>query len=152
IHRLCRVSAQANMHATILGDGRHFRTAVDPELGIFVAIANSCIGPFPQLVQPERNKQRGIKRFRYFDVPHGDGNVIDHEVPPPVTAATTGLSHAGAPDFTSLKMIESIKAWNDASMILADTPTVVHRSPFSSSLSISTRVTASVPPLRIRTR
>ena len=40
-------------------------------------------------------------------------------------------------------MIESIKAWNEASMILGDTPTVVQRSPCSSSLSISTRVTAS---------
>ena len=33
-----------------------------------------------------------------------------------------------------------------------ETPIVVQLSPFSSSLSISTRVTASVPPLRIRTR
>ena len=37
-------------------------------------------------------------------------------------------------------------------MMLGETPTVVQRSPVSSSLSISTRVTASVPPLRIRTR
>ena len=42
--------------------------------------------------------------------------------------------------------------WNEASMILGDTPTVVQCSPVSSSLSISTRVTASVPELRIRTR
>ena len=37
-------------------------------------------------------------------------------------------------------------------MMLGDTPMVVQRSPFSSSLSIKTRVTASVPALRIRTR
>ena len=37
-------------------------------------------------------------------------------------------------------------------MMLGETPTVVQCSPVSSSLSISTRVTASVPPLRIRTR
>ena len=49
-------------------------------------------------------------------------------------------------------MMESIKAWNEASMILADTPTVLQRSPCSSSLSISTRVTASVPELSMRTR
>ena len=60
--------------------------------------------------------------------------------------------YAGAPDLTSLVTIESISAWNDASMMLDDTPTVVQRSPVSSSLSISTRVTASVPELRIRTR
>ncbi len=37
-------------------------------------------------------------------------------------------------------------------MILGDTPIVVQCSPASSSLSISTRVTASVPALRMRTR
>ncbi len=37
-------------------------------------------------------------------------------------------------------------------MMFGDTPTVVQLSPFSSSLSIRTRVMASVPPLRIRTR
>jgi catechol 2,3-dioxygenase-like lactoylglutathione lyase family enzyme len=41
---------------------------------------------------------------------------------------------------------------NEASMIFGDTPTVVQRSPVSSLLSIRTRVTASVPPLRMRTR
>src|SRR5579864_5665978 len=61
-------------------------------------------------------------------------------------------THAGAPDFTSLYTTESISAWNEASMMFGDTPTVVQLSPASSSLSISTRVTASVPPLRIRTR
>jgi hypothetical protein len=60
--------------------------------------------------------------------------------------------HAGAPDFTSLYTIESISAWNEASMILGDTPIVVQRSPSSSSLSMRTRVTASVPALRMRTR
>src|SRR5450759_294154 len=48
-------------------------------------------------------------------------------------------SHAGAPDFTSLKIIESIKAWNEASMMLGETPTVVQRWPASSSLSNNTR-------------
>ena len=36
--------------------------------------------------------------------------------------------------------------------MFGETPIVVHLSPLSSSLSINTRVTASVPPLRIRTR
>ena len=52
-----------------------------------------------------------------IDVAYRDRDVIDH---------------AGAPDLTSLKMMESIKAWNEASMILGDTPTVVQRSPASS--------------------
>ena len=66
---------------------------------------------------------------------------------PPYEAA-----YVGAPARTSLYTIESISAWNEASMMLGETPTVVQRSPVSSSLSISTRVTASVPALRIRTR
>ena len=37
--------------------------------------------------------------------------------------------------------MESISAWNEASMILGETPTVVQRSPSSSRLSMSTRVT-----------
>ena len=36
-------------------------------------------------------------------------------------------------------------------MMLAETPTVDQRAPWLSALSIITRVTASVPPVRIRT-
>src|SRR5262245_66622869 len=71
-------------------------------------------------------------------IAHRNGDVVDHAACP----------HAGAADLTSLYMIESIRAWNEASMMLGDTPTVVQCSPASSSLSISTRVTASVPALR----
>ena len=47
-------------------------------------------------------------------------------------------------------MIESISAWNDASMILGETPTVVQLSPFSSWLSISTRVTVSMAVVKVK--
>src|SRR5207248_11480768 len=55
------------------------------------------------------------------------------------------------PSRISLKTIESDNAWKEASTILGDTPTVNQRSPLASRLSISTRVVAPVPPLRIRT-
>ena len=44
------------------------------------------------------------------------------------------------------------RAWKLASTMLAETPTVDQRRPWPSLLSISTRVTASVPPQVIRTR
>ena len=43
-------------------------------------------------------------------------------------------------------MIESVSAWNEASMMLGETPIVHQRSPDASPHSISTRVTASEPP------
>ena len=46
----------------------------------------------------------------------------------------------------------SCSAWKLASTMLAETPTVDQRRPCPSSLSISTRVTASVPPEVMRTR
>ena len=45
-----------------------------------------------------------------------------------------------------------MSAWKLASTIFAETPTVDQRCPSRSALSIITRVTASVPPLVIRTR
>src|SRR6266496_2902012 len=51
----------------------------------------------------------------------------------------------------SLKTIESDSAWNEASTILGDTPTVNQRLPLPSRLSTRTRVVAPVPPLRMRT-
>ena len=48
-------------------------------------------------------------------------------------------------------MMLSISAWNDASMMLSDTPTVHQRAPVASVDSIKTRVIAPVPPLRMRT-
>ena len=44
-----------------------------------------------------------------------------------------------------------MSAWNEASMMFGYTPTVVQRSPAPTPLSISTRVTASVPPWKMRT-
>ena len=48
-------------------------------------------------------------------------------------------------------MIESVSASNEASTIFADTPTVDQRLPLPSALSTMTRVTASVPLVRMRT-
>src|SRR5712671_756873 len=87
------------------------------------------------------------RRWRWLDRPQGPA--VEKTLPP---RKRGGKHHAGAPDFTSLYTMESISAWNEASMILGDTPMVVQRSPLSSSLSISTRVTAPVPALRMRTR
>lgn len=59
--------------------------------------------------------------------------------------------HGSAPLFRSLYVIESLSASNEASMMLGDTPTVNQRSPLPSPDSISTRVTASDPPWKMRT-
>src|SRR5690606_1610903 len=60
--------------------------------------------------------------------------------------------HAGAiPSRTSFQVIASSSASNEASTMLALTPTVDQRWPAVSSLSMMTRVTASVPPCVIRT-
>eukprot|EP01031_Cornospumella_fuschlensis_P015328 gene15328-18730_t len=60
--------------------------------------------------------------------------------------------HAGmsAVERISFQVMESSRAWNEASMMLGETPTVVQRAPVSSALSIKTRVMASVPPSRMR--
>ena len=59
---------------------------------------------------------------------------------------------ACAPARSSLYVMESIRASKLASMMLEETPTVNQRSPVAlSRLSTSTRVTASVPPVRMRT-
>src|SRR5262249_9629618 len=56
------------------------------------------------------------------------------------------------PSIQSLNIIESSKASKDASTMFGETPTVNQRRPaLRSRLSIRTRVTASVPPVRIRT-
>ena len=57
-----------------------------------------------------------------------------------------------APALTSLYVMASTSAWNEASMMLSETPTVDQRAPSASSNSTSTRVTASVPPWNTRTR
>lgn len=79
--------------------------------------------------------------------------------PPDLLYAVTGSGgvvknapQPGAPSFRSFQVMESISASKEASMMLGETPTVVQRSPVSSVLSIKTRVMASVPPLRMRTR
>ncbi len=70
----------------------------------------------------------------------------------PVTPLPPNPHAASAPARTSLKLILSSRASKLASMILGETPTVIQRSPVTvSSVSASTRVTASVPPVRMRT-
>ena len=49
-------------------------------------------------------------------------------------------AYAGAPDLTSLLTTESIYVWNEASMMLGDTPIVIQRSPSSFAHSISTSI------------
>ena len=58
---------------------------------------------------------------------------------------------AGAPSRSNFHWIASSSASNEASTILGDTPTVDQRRPSASSLSMMTRVTASVPPFVMRT-
>ncbi len=72
--------------------------------------------------------------------------------PLPAKAGRGKFGQAGALLFKSFQVIESTSAWNEASMMFGDTPTVVQLSPVSSFDSISTRVIAPVPPSRIRTR
>src|SRR5690606_30158540 len=65
---------------------------------------------------------------------------------------TFGSPARPKPSCQSLNEIESSRASKDASTIFGETPTVNQRCPVSlSRLSISTRVTASVPPVRMRT-
>ena len=59
--------------------------------------------------------------------------------------------HCAGPSRTSFQTTASRSASNEASTMLALTPTVDQRRPCPSSLSMITRVTASVPPLVIRT-
>src|SRR5271166_489025 len=80
---------------------------------------------------------------------------LRRQVPPAVRvmgfqAAATDAGAAAS--LNSLKTMESISASKDASTMFGETPTVNHRRPdFRSWLSMRTRVTASVPPVRIRT-
>jgi hypothetical protein len=76
-------------------------------------------------------------------------------IEPASRAATRGLPAAhqrAAPARNSLYVMESVSASKLASTMLGDTPTVNQRSPVAlSRLSTSTRVIASVPPVRMRT-
>src|SRR5690349_17185126 len=93
---------------------------INPELRIAFSKAYSCRPGF-KFCNADCGEHRFIETRCCGDVADHNGNVVDH---------------AGAPDLMSLKMMESIKAWNEASMIFGDTPIVVQRSPASSSLSI----------------
>ena len=72
---------------------------------------------------------------------------------PILTAVEVAAPHGpeGAPSRYSLKQMESDSASKEASTMFSETPTVDQRLPAPSALSIITRVTASVPPVRIRT-
>ncbi len=70
--------------------------------------------------------------------------------PLPPEAATERFHTA--PSRSSLYTIASTSASKEASITLADTPTVDQRPPSPSAHSTSTRVTASVPPWNTRTR
>ena len=55
------------------------------------------------------------------------------------------------PRMNGIEMIESVKASSEASTMFSDTPTVDQRLPLPSADSTVTRVTASVPLVRMRT-
>src|SRR6185312_2778975 len=146
------------MRTTRRRDRRHVVAKIDPEFRIALAESDRGRARFEPR-KAERRQHCFIEARGGIKIAHRNGNVVDHGGPspgslhsPPSPCKRGEGGHAGAPDFTSLKTIESIKAWNEASMIFGDTPIVVQRSPASSSLSMSTRVTAAVPPLRMRTR
>jgi len=69
-------------------------TQIDPELRLFLAKSNGCRPDF-EFADPDGRKQRFIEARCCRDIPYRDRNVVNH---------------AGAPDFTSLKMMESLKA------------------------------------------
>ena len=69
-------------------------TQIDPELRIFLSKPHGCRPDF-EFADPDGREQRFIKARCCRDIPYRDRNVINH---------------AGAPDFTSLKMMESLKA------------------------------------------
>ncbi len=69
-------------------------TKVDPEFRISFSKADCC-RPIFQFDHPNDRKKRFIKARRRIDITYRDRDVIDH---------------AGASDFTSLNMMESIKA------------------------------------------
>src|SRR6185312_4093763 len=166
--------AQADVHAVVLraGLGRqheHLGPMIEPELRIALAEPDRR-RPHLELAEAEARQHRLVKGRRPHEIAHRDGDVVDHraasgsphersdmrgrKIPDFASLIRAAIFdyYPGAPDFTSLYTIESISAWNDASMMFGETPTVVQRSPLSSWLSISTRVIASVPPSRIRTR
>jgi hypothetical protein len=70
--------AQADVDAAVGGDWRHIRAAVDPKLGIFLAVADRGIRPFAQLGHAERDKQRGVEALSRLKIADGNRNVIDH--------------------------------------------------------------------------
>ena len=75
-------------------DRYRLSTQIDPELRIFLPEADSC-GPRFKSNDSNCGEKHVIETCRCRDIPYRDRNVINH---------------AGAPDFTSLKMMESLKA------------------------------------------
>src|SRR4051794_2598564 len=134
-----RAHPQPHMRTAIAGDGRHGGSQVDPELRVSLA---------------EADGRRAGLQLRVADRPArlGRSALPGRDRERQWRRGRSSKAHTGAPARTSLYTMESISAWNEASMMLGETPTVVQRSPLSSWLSIRTRVTASVPPLRMRTR
>src|SRR6185437_4981602 len=78
IDRLAGSRTQADMRAAIGGDRRHIGATVDPEFGVFLAIADRRAGPFTQLAHPERCQQRFVEPRARGNIAHANGNVVDH--------------------------------------------------------------------------
>src|SRR5262249_12960328 len=131
IDQLGRAHAQAHVGAAVVWDRRHRGTQVEPELGIFLAEADGVWSRL-ELGVADRAQHRFIEAHGPVEIAHGDGDVIDHCRPRvPGLQRTTPRrcgalrpghkNYAGAFDLTSLYTIESINAWNEASMILGET-------------------------------
>src|SRR5690349_4281402 len=101
VNHLGRAHAQADVRAVLWPQWLHVGPRVEPELGILLAEANGRAAHHEQLIT-DGAKHCLVKARRTRQITHRDRDVVDH---------------AGAPDFTSLYTIESISAWNDASMI-----------------------------------
>src|SRR5262245_41516079 len=101
IHRLARARPQADVKA-IVGI-RHRGPVIEPELRIGLAEPDR-VGTHDQLGMAERGEHLLVHGSARRKIAHRNGDVVDHAACP----------HAGAADLTSLYMIESIRAWNEA--------------------------------------
>src|SRR5262245_22533728 len=94
IDRLCRSGSQTNMNATVGFDGCHTGAVIDPEFRVFLAVANGRIRPLAKLGEPQRRQRRSIECFGGLEIAYRERDVDG--------CPLLALSHAGAPDFTSL--------------------------------------------------
>jgi hypothetical protein len=92
VNHVCRAGAKTYMSPT--WGYCSLSTQIDPELRIFLAKPNGCRPDF-EFTERDGREQRFIEARCCRYIPYHHRNVINH---------------AGAPDFTSLKMMESLKA------------------------------------------